>query len=256
MDQCKKNLNFRDYSIGIIGGAGPMAGVLLFKKIITRCQKKYNCVQDKDFPKIILLNVPFAQMLKQNTKYQNELMVPEQLLGGIKFLNNSGVDRIIIACNTLHFFLDHENNSNKILNLVQVTDKYLSTCLDKKNKTFIYCTSLTANSKLYKNPNVVQNCRYQKDIDAIIMSILYGKYSENDTGTLIKIFLKSIKENPEISSLLLGCTEFSVLNADFSFLKKLEQIQNNSIQFNIRKKIQVIDPLDIVVSKLFEDMCR
>ncbi len=87
-----KKLNFKDYSIGIIGGAGPMAGALLFKKIIARCQKKYNCVHDEDFPEIILLNVPFAQMLKQNTKYQNELMVREQLLGSIKFMNSSGVN--------------------------------------------------------------------------------------------------------------------------------------------------------------------
>ena len=41
-------------SIGIIGGAGPMAGSVVIKKIITICQKEYVCRDDSDFNKFSL----------------------------------------------------------------------------------------------------------------------------------------------------------------------------------------------------------
>lgn len=45
---------------GIIGGAAPMAGLLLYKKIIEICQKEYGCKDDSDFPYIMLLIYPFV----------------------------------------------------------------------------------------------------------------------------------------------------------------------------------------------------
>ena len=59
-------------TIGIIGGAGPMAGAIVMENIIEICQKKYLCRHDYDFPKIILVSVPFAQMLKPNSLEQKE----------------------------------------------------------------------------------------------------------------------------------------------------------------------------------------
>ncbi|NGX32922.1 MAG: hypothetical protein K1060chlam4_00979 [Candidatus Anoxychlamydiales bacterium] len=49
-----------------------MARALLTKKIIEICQKKYSCINDKDFPKRILFSYPFSEMLKPNTKKQIE----------------------------------------------------------------------------------------------------------------------------------------------------------------------------------------
>lgn len=50
-------------TIGIVGGAGPIAGVLLLERIFTLATKLYGCSRDKDFPKVILLSFPFTEML-------------------------------------------------------------------------------------------------------------------------------------------------------------------------------------------------
>lgn len=52
--------------IGIIGGAGPMAGVALLKEVLSLSGKLYGCKKDADFPKVIFLNFPFSEMLKQD----------------------------------------------------------------------------------------------------------------------------------------------------------------------------------------------
>jgi len=51
------------FDIGIIGGAGPLAGALLFEQIIEICQKDYGCIRDFDFPSINLVSFPFSEML-------------------------------------------------------------------------------------------------------------------------------------------------------------------------------------------------
>lgn len=50
-------------TIGIIGGAGPMASCLLNQYLVEICQQKYGCVEDRDFPRIITYSFPFSSML-------------------------------------------------------------------------------------------------------------------------------------------------------------------------------------------------
>jgi aspartate/glutamate racemase len=45
--------------IGIIGGAGPMASRLLYKKIIQECQQNYGCKDDADFSRNYSYQFPF-----------------------------------------------------------------------------------------------------------------------------------------------------------------------------------------------------
>ena len=53
------------FSIGIISGAGPMAGVELLRLIIEFCQKE-GAFRDRDFPEIHLINIPFSEMLAED----------------------------------------------------------------------------------------------------------------------------------------------------------------------------------------------
>ena len=73
-------------TVGIIGGAGPMAGVLLTKKIIRNCQRWYGRINDYDYPKVILLSYPFAEMLTPNSALQEESKVMKQLNESLDFL--------------------------------------------------------------------------------------------------------------------------------------------------------------------------
>lgn len=91
--------------IGIISGAGPMAGALLYKKIIENYQTQWGAVQDQDFPEIALINYPFSAMLSGLESASNECRLRSELEICLVQLRNLGCKRVGIACNTLYAFL-------------------------------------------------------------------------------------------------------------------------------------------------------
>ena len=111
-------------TIGIIGGAGPLAGVLLCEYIIQLCQQRYQCKDDADFPKLVLLSIPFAQMLKTDRVDDNELVVRKQLSNALSSVS-ALASKIGIACNTLHGFIE-QSQLQKICNMVQLTSLYIN----------------------------------------------------------------------------------------------------------------------------------
>ncbi|NGX33806.1 MAG: putative amino-acid racemase [Candidatus Anoxychlamydiales bacterium] len=226
--------NRRKKTIGIIGGAGPMAGVLLMQKIITICQKKYKCINDFDFPKIILLSYPFAEMLKPLSFQQDEKKVTKQLKEALKFLKNSGMDYITIACNTLHGFIN-DTYRNKLIGLIAETKSFL---LEQNlSKVLVLCTKTSGLKGLFYNfaNTKLLSPKELQWIEELIKKVLSGTFSLQDRKSLENFILSSIKKDPSINGILLGCTELSVLMDNFS--------RNNP-------KIKIIDPLEIVSNKL------
>ncbi len=168
---------FNKYSIGIIGGAGPMAGITLMQNIIKVCQEKYFCRLDEDFPKVILISIPFSQMLKPDCNEQKEDLVTNELNESIEFLINNNVDKILISCNTLHYFLNKEKYNDKIINLISCTSDYIKEKFISNKEILLLATSVTSKSKLYNYKNIIKpEIKEQKIIDEIILKIMSGKY--------------------------------------------------------------------------------
>ncbi len=92
--------------IGIIGGAGPWVGGLLFQKIVQVLQEKYGCREDQDFPYMMLLSYPFADMLKKPDDAAQCEIVRNQLKDCFQTLVDNKIDYAVIACNTLHRVLE------------------------------------------------------------------------------------------------------------------------------------------------------
>ena len=208
-------------SIGIIGGAGPMSGLLLFQFIIEICQKKYNCHNDEDFPLILLLNFPFSDMLKT----PKESIIAQELQNS--FAKLQGVEIIGIACNTLHNFLPKVKDK-RLIDMPKETDKHIS-----KKETLILCTTTSKKKKAYSD-SIYLNEKDQNTVDEIIDRILKGNITKEDSNFLEKIIETNIKTNPKIESIILGCTELSLIN--------------HKHKINSEKKI--IDPLFILANKL------
>lgn len=223
-------------TIGIIGGAGPMAGILLTKKIIAGCQKVYGCINDYDYPKVILLSYPFAEMLKPNSVLQEEANVLQQLEEALDFLVESGADYLGIACNTLHGFLDGTCHSDKLISLVKETQSYFSE--QKFSKVLVLCTGTSVQKNVYDfSSRLLPSIEEQEFVDSIIKAVLGGFFSFQDGQQLKTFILSKIEEDPNIDGVLLGCTELSVLLDEFPIAIS---------------GIRIIDPLDILSCKLCE----
>lgn len=222
-------------TIGIIGGAGPTAAFIMGKKIIENCQYNYHCVQDADFPKVILTSIPFAQMLRPGTKAQKETEVMAQLEEGLTFLMQSSVDYLIIACNTLHAFLKNKKYA-PLLHLVEETKRYIES--QNFSATLVLETSTAALKSLYTLPQgQLPPPSTQKKLDNLIQYILKGDISAQIQLMLQKIVQECLEACPTIDSVLLGCTELSVLMAHG--------------QKTLCNKV-LIDPVHIIIDQLCE----
>lgn len=221
-------------TIGIIGGAGPMAGILLTKKIMTNCQKVYGCMNDYDYPKLIFLSYPFGEMLKPNTVLQEESKVQKELKEALDFLVDNGADYFGIACNTLHGFLDGTCYSDKLINLIRETQSYFS--VQRYSKILVLCTNTSVQKNIHKfSSKLLPNAEEQEFVDCIIKAVLDGSFSFQDSQLLKALILSKVEEDPNIDTVLLGCSELSVLLDEFPIGVS---------------GIRIIDPLDILSSKL------
>ncbi len=202
-------------SIGVVGGAGPHAGALLYEKIIRVRQETYGSHKDEDFPYMMLLNIPFSDMLEN----PDESVVAEELEEALTTLEKNGMDLVCIACNTAHAFLRDKQWNFEFIDLRRVVK-------DPGEEVLILCTSTSRNSGVYGHltQGIYLDSATQQELDALIDRILSGKVDQEESS-----FLASLIEKRKCVSVLLGCTELSLLHARYPL--------------NLTR-VGIIDPLD------------
>ena len=212
-------------SIGIIGGAGPMAGAYLLERIFSIACKKYHCHKDSDFPQLHLLSFPFSEMLSPK---MDEEQLQAELKSCLRQLRSQGASVIAIACNTLHAFLDEQDLRDDFLHLPKTLGKYLS----HETPPLVLCTSTSVQFGLHRRyfPCVYPDPSTQVQIDEIIDQIL----KEGKTlGVLQK--LKELIQAQMPSTIILGCTELSLFYADIQEIGK-----------------HIVDPLEVVAHEILQ----
>lgn len=204
--------------IGIIGGAGPEAGILLVKQIIKICQEKYHCKRDKDFPYIALFSYPFAEMLAN----EETETVAKQIQSVI--LKECSSSRFwAIACNTLHCYLGNLKLPNRFVNILEETANAVS------EKPIVLCSSTSKKHQIHR---AYFDCDYAPDaIQSQLDKLIDELVAKEPDALMAERFHLLIKEF-ENKQIVLGCTEFSLLHYSF-------RIQGN-----------IVDPMQIAAEKL------
>lgn len=212
-------------SIGIIGGAGPMAGAYLIERIMFLSGSKYGCYKDADFPEVNLLSYPFSEML---TPEMDVKQLRIELRNCLNRLRNNGAAVVAIACNTLHAFLDEDEDLSNLIQLTQV----VVPAIPKGAYPLVLCTTTSVQFGLHKRffPCVYPDKETQLQVDRIIKRILQGEDPQKIAQDLLVILHKQTAE-----VIVLGCTELSLFNR---YLQSSNKI--------------VIDPLEIAVDKILE----
>lgn len=204
--------------IGIIGGAGPEAGVLLVKYVIQISQEKYSCKRDKDFPYISLFSFPFAEMLNNEQK--------ESVFTQLKALIEKECSQTkfwAIACNTLHCYLDEVYLPNHFVNMLEETSNVLT------EKPIVLCSST---SKKYQIHKCYFDCDYpDQNFQSLIDWLIDELVAKEPNLSLYEKFNSMINSFGD-RQLVLGCTEFSLLCHVFP------------------NKGNIIDPLMLTAKKL------
>lgn len=211
--------------IGIVGGAGPMAGVLLLEQLFSLSGSLYGCAKDADFPKVVLLSFPFSEMLKPEMDIAK---IQKELSECLNQLRKNGAAILAIACNTLHAFLDKGEDFTDLIHLPQVT----AAEIPRGEIPLVLCTSTSVKFGLHKQffPCVYPTADLQVEIDRIIDQILQGVEQKLIAGQLLEIL------NAEAANtVVLGCTELSL------FTKYLMSCNKS-----------IVDPLEIAAKKILK----
>ncbi|MCA9507726.1 MAG: aspartate/glutamate racemase family protein [Myxococcales bacterium] len=193
--------------IGIIGGAGPEASAFFVKQLVNIWQKKFHAVNDWEFPEIILHSVPFEDMLGSSF---NEDKVKNQVHRSLSFLRGQKCDSIVIACQTLHHFVDDNFFGDDTIHLLKLLAKCCTEMsLQVSTEPISILASITsATEKIhvpYFSKNTIINYPQPELSQKFIMEILAGN---TDRISLDQVLNRiGIKKG----TVILGCTEFSLL---------------------------------------------
>ena len=218
-------------TIGIIGGAGPMAGVCLAKRVVELLQREYCCVEDADFPRILLLSEPFCQMLRPHE--QGDAAIVDQLASSLQWLIEAGADLIAIACNTLHAFLPEKSERyRQLLHLIKESEESIERKLYRQ--VLVLGSSTAAVKHLYRFKGAVwPSAKGQDLVNQLIYQILEGRCGDEQQALLRRIVNSELNRVGYLDAVLLGCSELSVL-----------------MRGCVEIDLPLIDPLDLMAERL------
>ncbi len=212
-------------SIGIVGGAGPLAGVSLLERVLSVSGSVYGCHRDADFPKVFLISFPFSEMLSPEMDVGQ---LQKELNECLNQLRKNGAAILAIACNTLHAFLDENEDLTDLIHLPRA----LAMEIPQTETPLVLCTSTSMQFGLHKRffPCVYPDSQTQSQVDKVIDQILKG----TDQQTIIQELLQIVQAQ-SANTIILGCTELSLFTKHLSSCNK-----------------RIIDPLEIVTNKILE----
>ncbi len=221
------------YKVGVIGGMGPLATSVFYKKIIENTKAE----SDKDHIDMVVLSHASLPDRTEAIISGNTKEFLKSIEKDFDILNGLNVEKIVIPCNTAHYFYREFQKMTdiKIVNMVEETLKEVS-CRGCE-KIYVFCTDGTLESRIYERyakEYGIEILYIEKFEQKIVMDYIYRvkKQGNFENTEFIDILNKYLKDGVLG---VLACTELSVI--------KLDE--------NLKEKI--IDAMDILVKKTIEE---
>lgn len=201
-------------SVGIIGGLGPETTAEFYLEVIFQCQKS-NTLQR---PSIVIASVPLPFEVERDliaTNTGKERYIPF-LVDEAKRLEKSGVDFLVMPCNSLHVFIEEIRNAVTIpvLSIVEETIGYLKA--QGLSRVGLISTSATVANNVYEEkfrqngidfvtPNDLQRAK----MDKIIQRLIEGQHLNSDRDLIMEVVGDLAVQN--VDCVALACTDLQLL---------------------------------------------
>jgi aspartate racemase len=200
--------------IGLIGGLGPEATVDYYKEII-RAFSMDNA--DLNYPEIIVYSVNMSEFIGL-MKLKEYNKAASFLLEKLEALKRAGADFAAITANTPHLLFD-ELEKKSPLQLISIVEATSTEAVNRKLKRpGLFGTGFTMNASFYpevfnrSNMEVIMPEQAEKEIinQKLFSEIEHGIFKDETRKLLIDIIQK-MKDEKQIDSIILGCTEFPLI---------------------------------------------
>ena len=230
--------------IGIVGGFGSYATLDFFERLLD----SFPAEKEWDRPRILIDNYcTLPSRVRGILYHENEEEIVEGLTNTIQNFIDVGVTKIIMTCNTAHYYLSsvYENipeSKNIIINIIEELAIQLNN--DNVKEVSLIATEGTILSNIYQQTfdeyDIKINAPSEEDFYKMRDLIEVVKQKKEVNSKVKKDFIDLLKEQ-EYNSVILGCTEFPVL---YKHIK--EDIKKDNLT--------IYDPLESAIFKIKENM--
>ena len=209
-------------TVGIIGGLGPETTAEFYLELCFGCYQK----NKERRPSILIWNVPQSYKVEKEAQIEargEDRYIP-YLTEAAKMLEKSGVDFLVMPCNTLHIFIKEVRKSVKVpvLSIIEETVKFLKN--KKISKVGILATPSIIKNKLYENALKKEGIKQilpdgfdQAKMGKMINNIVLNRHDNKDRENMLRIVDKFEKKGAK--SVILACTDLQLLIPNHPRLK-------------------------------------
>jgi len=199
----------RRYRIGIVGGMGPMAGVLLQKLIIENTP----VTKDQDHIEVVCFTNPHIPDRTKSLREDNGEKYVAAIVDSIRILERAEVDCILIPCNTAHAKFDDIQRTTQIpiVNMIEKTQRNIRAL--GVHSVGLLATDGTIASGVFTSNDILQvlipSATEQQELMDLIYGIKAGKDNDRATASKLKRLVESFQKRGA-EKVILGCTELSL----------------------------------------------
>lgn len=234
-------------TIGILGGLGPEATQLLFKKIIDLTPAK----KDQEHIPMLIHNNPQIPDRTGAILYGGENPLPSLINSG-KILEQGGASFIIIPCNTAHYYLSglQESLNIPVVNMIYETANFIKNNYPDVKKVGLLATSGTVASKIYHHEFSKQDIEVITPADQgqeEVMEAIYGQegikagFHQKPREKLIALGQPLIEQGADI--IIAGCTEISIVltqeHVSYVVIDPMRVLAEKAIQLAVKLPISI-----------------
>lgn len=225
-------------TIGILGGMGPGATVYLFDLIVklTRVEK------DQEHIPVIVYNNPTIPDRTNAIINKGPSPLP-YLIDSALLLEKAGVDFILMACITAHYFYEEivTHVSVPILHLLEESLTYVRQELSNVRKIGLLATDGTLQTGLFHqlfNRSGIEIITPDKKMQHILMKALYHKggvkagFKDSPKEKILSVLQKLLGD--KVDAVMAGCTEIPLVinqaDMEIPFINPLQIIARESLR--------------------------
>lgn len=222
--------------IGILGGMGPKATSDAFEKLISKTPAK----NDQEHIPVVIVSLPEIPDRTRSIIHQGPSPL-KSMVNSLNILEKSGVNCIIMPCNTAHYWYGELKNHTKA-HFISIVESACEKVKSSERQTVaILATSGTIKANLYQKQLANHGIKYvipdevnqQKVMDSIMA------YKSGDVVKSSNLLLPVIDslEDKGVDSFILACTEIPLILkpskgvADDKFIDATDELIKEAVKW-------------------------